>query len=615
VLKQSAILIYLLAIAMIGSCLQVHAQSDTLKENKIDSLLMRQKGLLGQLAQGLMTDVDVEEDKPIQRNDEPFRKYEKKIIRRIAVLSLNFGEYLNDTAQRQENGLTKLANTFHKNSRAFVIRNHLFFKEHDRLSSYLMGNNERYLRDLPFLQEAHILVKRVRSSPDSVDVMVVTKDVLSIGGGIDFKSSNSVKLDFKEDNFGGWGDRLELEALIDNTRKHTLGLGAEYLKRNIMGTFIDGNFGYLNFNNTFSSGRAEEKVGFLRLTKPLVNPYMDWTYSVNAELHSTSNMFNNDSIYQNAYKYKYRIYDTWAVRNLSSSHKEVDREYKRLRWLIGGRVMDQKFLRKPMEYTSHYNYSFADVTAILGSVSIYKLNFYKTSYVYGFGRKEDLPEGLEATVTGGWTKKEGRERPYLGLAFQRYYLGTREGYFNYSINIGTSFYQKKLQDLNLLTNIDYFTRLRQINKKWKQRAFLNASFGRLVNGSLDEPLFLESKYGLDQFSNNSAGGFLRATVKAESIFFSPWTLLYFRFAPFVFSSATLFRLNEANGPNTRFYPAIGGGMRIRNESLIFGTIELRGVYFPKKDASGNSYGIQLNTNLRYKYNQNFIRKPDFVQVN
>ncbi|WP_332700055.1 hypothetical protein, partial [Halalkalibacter lacteus] len=75
-------------------------------------------------------------------------------------------------------------------TRAWVVHNNLFFREHDRLSPYLLANNERYLRDLPYMREARILVWPVRVN-DSVDVIVITKDVLSIGGSIAMRNSKS----------------------------------------------------------------------------------------------------------------------------------------------------------------------------------------------------------------------------------------------------------------------------------------------------------------------------------------------------------------------------------------------------------------------------------------
>jgi hypothetical protein len=62
-------------------------------------------------------------------------------------------------------------------------------------------------------------------------------------------------------------------------------------------------------------------------------------------------------------------------------------------------------------------------------------------------------------------------------------------------------------------------------------------------------------------------------------------------------------------------PMIGGGIRCRNESLVLGTIELKGTYFLKEDMTGTKYSIGIRSNLRYKYNQNFIKKPQFVEIN
>ena len=54
---------------------------------------------------------------------------------------------------------------------------------------------------------------------------------------------------------------------------------------------------------------------------------------------------------------------------------------------------------------------------MLGSISIFRQDFYKTQYVYGFGRNEDVPEGVDFSLTGGWTNKNNRVRPYTGLDF------------------------------------------------------------------------------------------------------------------------------------------------------------------------------------------------------
>ena len=64
-----------------------------------------------------------------------------------------------------------------------------------------------------------------------------------------------------------------------------------------------------------------------------------------------------------------------------------------------------------------------------------------------------------------------------------------------------------------------------------------------------------------------------------------------------------------------WYSAIGAGVRTRNENLVFGTIELRGFYFPRTTLHMSSFKVEINTNIRFKYNSTFIRRPDFVLTN
>ena len=596
----------------------VHAwgQRDSVKKNSIDSLLLKRKGILKQIAQNLYVDTSRESESSYVRNDLPFIPYENKIIRKIKVQSISFGVSINDTSKHFQNFLTHLADHLHHRSRDFVIVNNLFFKENQRLSPYLLGNNERYLRDLPYMQEARIIIEPIENNEDSVDVLVLTKDVLSIGGSADIRSSESVALTAKEDNFMGWGDRLQFQTFFDKTRKSQFASGAEYIKRNLGGSFIDADIGYTNFNKSFNTGRPEEQITFARFTKPLVNPYMLWTYSLGAEAHATSNMYLKDSLYNSDVKYNYTIIDGWAGVNLSTKNIGSENEFSRIRWLLGIRGIRQRYLDKPEKFKGEYYYSYSDLDAALASVSIFKLNFYKTQYIYGFGRKEDLPVGLEASVTAGWTRKEGIVRPYAALYFQKYYFLRREAYFNYTFKAGSYLYNGRLQDVNLLGSIDYYSRLHRLTRRWKQRQFLSASFSKQINYFLDEPLRVESMYGLDYFNNNYQPGNLRVTLKTESVFFSPWSVLFFKIAPFMFASGTVFQYNNPLiVTQRRVFTSIGGGIRTRNESLIFGTVELRGAWFPSRDYFNNSYSIQINSNIRFKYTQNFIRRPDFVGIN
>jgi hypothetical protein len=64
-----------------------------------------------------------------------------------------------------------------------------------------------------------------------------------------------------------------------------------------------------------------------------------------------------------------------------------------------------------------------------------------------------------------------------------------------------------------------------------------------------------------------------------------------------------------------FYYGLGGGIRIRNENIVFGTLELRVIYFPRKSQQNNALKLTLNTNLRFRYNNNYVKAPDIIQLN
>jgi hypothetical protein len=104
-------------------------------------------------------------------------------------------------------------------------------------------------------------------------------------------------------------------------------------------------------------------------------------------------------------------------------------------------------------------------------------------------------------------------------------------------------------------------------------------------------------------------------VKGESVFYTPGSFASFRFAPFVFYNTSLFTPQHKNFAQSRLYTSLGGGLRSRNESLIFGTLELRAYFFPRKNFNNESFKIEFNTDLKFKYNSQLIRRPEFIQAN
>jgi len=600
---------------LLASAQRLFAQTDSTSRMTVDSFIRKQKGFIGGLAKNLLKDTLKEEVSPVlQRNDEPFRRYDGLHVRKIIVRTLDFGISIGDTTKALNNKLTRLVNHLHSNTADKSIRKNIFFSKGSKLSALLLGANERHLRDLPFIQDAKISVLPVLGT-DSADVLVLTKDVYSLSGGLNIGSINKVEVRVQEDNLFGHGDGLQAQSLYDLERKRTFGYGGEFVKRNIGGSFIDGYVGFKNFARSFTTGAPEEKTTYIRVIKPLVHPYMKWTYALEASQHETENMYSTDSIYFADARYKYQQFDAWAGWNINGDALWEKNDPERLNWLIGLRVVNKHFGYRPENYSGKYFYRYSNMSAVLGALSIFKQNFYKTQYIYGFGRNEDVPVGVDFSLTGGLTENAERRRPYIGLDYQRYFFTQREHYVHFTVRTGTYLYKKKLEDVALLAGMEYFSRLRNLSKRWKQRMFINASIGRQIGYRLNEPLLMESKYGLQGFRNDDVGGNLRATAKAETVFYSPWAPLLFKLAPFVFGSTTVFQVADEGTDKRKLYSAVGGGLRTRNESLIFGTIELRAMYFTQPTFYNERWRIEFNTNIRFAYNKQFIKRPEIVDVN
>jgi len=102
----------------------------------------------------------------------PFIKYAGKTIRHIYIRNVGFEGDVKDTTKVNGGFGVKLGNALHKNTRQKIIANNLLFKEGDKLNPYMLTDNERYLRDLDYIQDALIIVQPV-TGDDDVDLLVL----------------------------------------------------------------------------------------------------------------------------------------------------------------------------------------------------------------------------------------------------------------------------------------------------------------------------------------------------------------------------------------------------------------------------------------------------------
>ncbi len=598
-------------------CVPLFAQQNNSLADTV-FFLAHKKGLLGKIGRSLSvnnTDPLLPSEGAI-KNEAPFNPYRGKIIRQVEVQRTGFNGSVNDTSRHNKNFFNDLGNTLHPGTSGKVILNNLFFTSGDTLYPYLLADNERFLRALSFLQDARIIVKTIPQNKDSVDVMVICKDVFPLGGSMDAGSDRMISFELNDDNLSGTGNRVQVRNLFDMDRKPNYGAGFEFLKRNLNGSFLNLTAGYRNEAPAFNTGLRQEEALYVQGDLPLVSPYHVWTGGFEIGKHLTHNFYLGDSLYNSDIKYSYRLLDGWIGYNIGA-RKQLQQNFKsRLKKVAALRGVYRNFTDLPNLYKTVYNYGYSDLVSVLGSFTLFEQDYYHSNFIYGFGRNEDIPEGFSITFTGGWTNRNRYSRPYAGFDYQRNYFTDHKNYLNYTFRFGGYLNRNAVEDVSFLTSIEYFTQLKKLGTgSWYHRHFISGSITQLINTFLNDPLRLSSDYGIPQISNPSLNASTRFTFNYESVFYNTWKLAGFSFAPFAYTNLTFLKPIDAYIERGDLYSAFGGGVRTRNENLVFGTMELKIYYYPRTVGNMSPFNITFNTDLRFRYVSQLIRKPDFVIVN
>lgn len=545
------------------------------------------------------------------RSENPFKPYEGKVIRHIFIKGYGFEQTFTDTTKRLQYFGTKLLNNLHHKTRDWVIRNSLFIKEKSILSAYRLADNERLIRSLEYVQDARILVNYLPDNTDSVDLVVVVKDLFSIAGAIGSLSPGSLRGNISDANAFGLGQKIQFGMFLEQNRNPHFGYQLFYNKSNIKNTFINATVSYTQINDDITNGTPDEQAWFVKLDRPLYAPYAHLAGGITLGESETFNRYSRpDSLF---YKYHYRMQDVWVGWNLGSE-KFLSNTSVRDRRFLGIRYLDNHFYTVPQQVVDKFHFRFNDRRAVLAQFTFFRQDFYKTNYIYGFGTTEDVPEGYNIALTGGWYKQLHLERPYAGVDANRYVATNKGDFIQYFLRSGAFLHHGQLQDASVLVGSSFYSRL-YLWHNLKLRQYINFSYTVQSNRVGIDPLTINNLFGLRYFSGDSTFGSQRITLHSETTLFLNYKLFGFKFAPFAFGDLSFLTPEREEFSKSSLYHGVGAGIRARNENLIFKTIELRFAYFPRKTEQNSSFKIMLTTSLQFRYNSTYVKAPDIIQLN
>lgn len=584
---------------LVGKLNALRAQESLPQNNSLTSLLSRE------VIERITTNPH-NDSVPAVKSEDSFIPYSGKIIRYICIDQVGFERSIYDTSRTVRNRITRIANALHTDTREKTIRENLFIREGKPLNPYRVADNERHLRDLDFILDSKIVVLPIEGT-DSVDLQILTRDVFSLG--IDASSSDidEYTVGIYDANLFGMGQRIQVDAGFDSDRSPTTDYDFYYRKASLGGSLINTSFGYTRLNNARSIGEEYEHAYFIRLDRPLVSPYSRMAGGLEISNNWSRNAYQkSDTAFLN---YRYNVEDVWVGYNLgiNNSVKNRNRHFAALRYYR------QHYSRQPAQLYERARSLYNDQQFVLGEVTFYNKNYYKTKYVYGFGRTEDIPYGQTVNITGGWMKELGQKRMYLGASATRSVVHRGGNFYEVAGGVGSFFDNGRSEDGFIFINGQFYSKL-FVHRETKLRHQINIGYARAFRNQLRELVTINND--LAGFRPDSLYGTQRYFARGESTLYTNWTFAGFRFAPFL-SLETGYLTNEKSRETSGdlFIWGTTGGIRIRNENLIFGTVELRVYYYPVDVAGIDPISFKISTNLRLKYSGTFVRPPSLVQYN
>ena len=144
----------------------------------------------------------------------------------------------------------------------------------------------------------------------------------------------------------------------------------------------------------------------------------------------------------------------------------------------------------------------------------------------------------------------------------------------------------------------------------RQFLMLNYTQGWNRDTGNDESIRFTRRNGLQALKEHVIGT-NRTVLNTETVFFTPWQPLGFRIAFFGFADFGLIG-RSPNAFRNDFFASLGGGIRIRNERLIFRTVLSRlGLAFGKGGLVDSEY-FRLSSYTRLEQYRYRPQRPEMV---
>jgi len=567
---------------------QVMTLNDTLSRAFYDSLKVRAER---RRITSLLYDMIIVKPAPPgsarekMRNTSSFDPYAGRVIRIKEIIRLNaFGTNIDNPSENDPSRPEKLLNSSYTKTKRLILNKYLLFKEGDTISPLSLADNERLLRELPFIDDARITILPVDSN--LVDVAIIVREKYPYGAEVRIDDVKSGMIRAYDRNFAGLAHELSIAMPYDFNEYKYPGFGIKYSIRNIASSFSD-------LDLEFNDGLGTTIIGGL-FSREFITSETKYAWSATVRMTLTSEDLDTMLL---PVPLRFTWNDYWAARSFMLERNSVTR------LIISGRFMHNNVFRRPVIDDFSY-YRLQNYKLVTGSLALSSQRFINTSLIYSYGRTEDIPYGYMVELLGGREKNEFKWRTYAGLKVSYGNIFTRFGYIYGGAAVSSFYNQGNTEQGMISASLRYFTPLIPAGRS-KMRTFVNAYYTRGFNRYTDECLYLRNSNLVRGFRNDSISGGTRLAFSLEPVLLINRAALGFRFAVFAFADYGLLVREGFFDGGYYSVAALGAGIRIRNDQLVMNTLQIRFAWYPNAPPYSQKSWITADGILR-------LKPPDFL---
>jgi hypothetical protein len=541
-------------------------------------------------------------DSVLKSDSKIIQRQAGKIIRKINVKILDlFGASVYDPEDTVRSWIERTGNSLHFKTKEWVIKNKLIISEGQKFIPDDIKEDERILRQSPFIYDVRIIPEEIFNNSDSIDIMLYIQDIWSTNGAFSYHPGSKVgSISLSDINLIGLGSAFTGGLKFNPDFEHGWDWNGSYTFANIERTYLSANISYLS--------EIDHQQYGLMIGRDFFSPVIKWAGAVAQNWQNfTYPQFINKS--GSAETAKFNQQDYWLgyafdFRPYDSTHLYQNR------FNVAGRITRTVFSKRPEFDTVN---AFEDNTFYLGRIGYSYTTYYQDQYIFGLGKTEDIPLIKMIEFIFGLDKGTNTSRPYYGIKTGYSLINNNLGYFYGGFQVGAFYNDKKWLNRSTIWDMFYFSNLKRSgNYTW--RYYLGSRYSSYFDPLIPiDILNINNEAGIRGFTDNELIGNKKLVLNYEADIFLPLKPLGFNIALITFADFGLISPTNLLLFDSKLYQGYGFGFRIQNEHLIFPSFQIMFGIYPNRYQSGGAFFDIFNQSaLYYQFNQFQFSIPSVV---